>query len=212
MFESGQFPETWSDGLVKPLHKKGNHMDTNNYRGITLLSMLGKLFTRVINIRLDNWANDYHIYIEAQFGFRQGRSTVDCMFVLNGIINKFIQNSKKLFTFFVDFSKAFDYVVRENLWYKLIKCGVQGKILNVIMSMYSSIKNKVYHNGEKSESFDCNLGVRQGECLSPFLFAMYVNDMEERLSEDHDSITIEDVKLVLLLYADDLVLISDTPE
>ena len=117
-----------------------------------------------------------------------------------------------MYCFFVDFSKAFDYVVRENLWYKLIKCGVRGKILNVIMSMYASIRNKVLHNGEVSESYTCNLGVRQGECLSPFLFAIYVNDMEEILSDDNSGITIEHMKLILLFYADDLVLFSDTPE
>ena len=100
VFETGHFPSIWSDGLVKPLHKKGSYLDTSNYRGITLLSTLGKLFTRVINNRLDSWANDYHIYIEAQYGFRKGRGTVDCMFVLNGIVNKFVQNSKKVYTFF----------------------------------------------------------------------------------------------------------------
>ena len=82
----------------------------------------------------------------------------------------------------------------------------------MLTSMYSSVRKRVFNNGEKSESYECNLGVRQGECLSPFLFAVYVNDMEEHLSDENAGVTIEDVKLVLLFYADDLVMFSDTPE
>ena len=68
-----------------------------------------------------------------------------------------------------------DYIVRENLWYKLLKCGVNGKILKLVMSMYSNVKTSVFSDGEKSKQFDSVLGVRQGECLSPFLFAIYIN-------------------------------------
>ena len=86
-----------------------------------------------------------------------------------------------LFTYvaFIDFTKAFDYVVRDNLWLKLIKFGVRGKILNVIQSMYGSVKSMVKYNNSLSDDFECYLGVRQGECLSPFLFSMYLNDIEE---------------------------------
>ena len=73
--------------------------------------------------------------------------------------------------------KAFDYVVRENLWLKLIKFGVKRRILNVIKSMYQSVKSIVKYNNCLSEDFTCYLGVRQGECLSPF-FSFYLNDLE----------------------------------
>ena len=177
-----------------------------------MLSVLGKLFTRVINNRLEKWADDYNIYIEAQYGFRKGRSTTDCMFILHSIIDNFIQNGNKLYTFFVDYSKAFDYIVRENLWFKLLKIGIRGKVFNVIKSMYDCVKTSVFINGEKSDSFECKLGVRQGESLSPFLFAMYINDMEEVLSSDTNGITINDIRVLLLFYADDCVLFSETPE
>ena len=122
VFQTGIFPTGWSDGLLKPLHKKGNRCSPDNFRGITLLSVLGKLFTRVINKRLDTWAERYGIYVEAQYGFRKGRSTTDCMFILHNIINKFIENGNKLYAFFIDYSKAFDYIIRENLWFKLMHC------------------------------------------------------------------------------------------
>ena len=143
IFEKGYFPKDWSEGYVIPLHKKGNKNDPNNFRGITLLSVLGKLFTRIINNRLKNWAEFYHVYIEAQAGFRSHMGTVDNIFVLHGLITHIINNGKKLYTGFVDFSKAFDYVVRDNLWYKLIRLGIRGKVFDIIKSMYSSIKSRV---------------------------------------------------------------------
>ena len=81
---------------------------------------------------------------------------------------------------FIDFSKAFYYVVSDNLWYKLIKLGVRGKILNIIMSLYENVRSRVKFNNEKSKDFVCHIGVRPGECLSPFLFSMFINDLEKR--------------------------------
>ena len=63
LFENGHFPEMWSEGFIVPLYKKGSKNDVNNYRGITLLSTFGKLFTKVINNRLNNWADNYHVYM-----------------------------------------------------------------------------------------------------------------------------------------------------
>ena len=71
--------------------------------------------------------------------------------------------------------------------------------------MYRYVKTKVFVNGECSENFDCKLRVRQGECLSPFLFAMYVNDMEQNLTESGIGIPVRDMKISMLFYADDLV-------
>ena len=160
----------------------------------------------------DGWAEKYQIYIEAQNGFRRGRGTADSAFILSNIIDDFLAQGKKLYAYFVDYSKAFDYVVHENLWYKLFKLGLGGKIINILRSMYQCIRSKVLLNHEMSESFPCRLGVRQGECLSPFLFAMYVNDLESHLHSADGGVTISDFKLMLLLYADDLVIFAETPE
>ena len=147
----------------------------------TILSVLGKLFTRIMNNRLVTWAEEYRIYVEAQGGFRPGRGTVDNIFVLDGIVNSYLSSGKALYSAFIDFSKAFDYVVRDNLWYKLIKAGVSGKMLTMIRSIYEHVKTKVFFQENKSDEFECSLGVRQGDCLSPFLFAMYINDLEHVL-------------------------------
>ena len=212
VFNSGVFPEAWSEGLLIPLLKKGIVTNVENFRGITLLSVLGKLFTRVLNNRLQSWAENYGIYVEAQNGFRPGRGTTDSIFILHCLINKFLDKNKSLYTFFVDFSKAFDYVIRENLWYKMIKVGVNGKILTIIRSMYNCVKTKVFSNGVMSDPFYCSLGVRQGECLSPFLFSLYINDLEECLNVPGAGVTVEHLKLLILLYADDVVIFAESPE
>ena len=212
IFYSGIFPEIWADGLITPLHKKGNTSLPDNYRGITLLSVLGKLFTAVLNKRLDTWAEAYSIYIEAQNGFRRGRGTADCIFILQQLITQFVDKGKQLYAFFIDFSKAFDSVVHENLWYKLINMGIKGKMFVIVRSMYSRLKTRVVNNGEKSDSFYCQLGVRQGECLSPFLFSMYLNDIETCLDTPGAGITIDDLKFLLLLYADDIVIFAELAE
>ena len=70
-------------------------------------------------------------------------STTDNIFVLHGLITHLLNEDKKLYCAFVDFTKAFDYIVRENLWYKLIKYGLRGKILDIVKSMYTSVKSRI---------------------------------------------------------------------
>ena len=99
VFENGIFPNEWTKGLLVPLHKKGSINIKENYRGITLLSVVGKLFTRVLNNRLNKWAESYGIYVDAQYGFRKGRSTVDCIFILHQLINDYVARSKSCMCF-----------------------------------------------------------------------------------------------------------------
>jgi len=132
--------------------------------------------------------------------------TTDTIFVLHSVIQHLLNKKKKLFVAFIDFTKAFDYVVRDILWYKLIKLGIRGKLLNIIRSMYSIVKSRVKYDNEVSDSFTCMVGVRQGESLSPFLFAMYLNDIEEYLlTNNYDGISLDTLKLFIMLYADDIM-------
>ena len=125
---SGYFPEAWSAGEIIPLHKKADKNNVDNYRGITLRSTLGKLFSRLINNRLTAWAETYSVYIEAQAGFREHMCTTDNIFVLHGLITHSSNNNRKLFCSFIDFSNSFDYVVRDVLWFKLLQFGLRGKM------------------------------------------------------------------------------------
>lgn len=213
VFKSEKFPESWSEGFIVPVPKKGNLNKVDNYRGITLLSTLGKLFTRILNNRLYFWADCYGVLIENQMGFRAGYSTVDNMFVLNALIDTILGQGRKLYCAFIDFKKAFDYVNRDCLWYKQLKSGVKGTMFNIIRNMYTNVKSRVKFMGNLSSSFECCLGVRQGESLSPFLFSIFINDMEtELIRKGTTGITCNDLKLCMLLYADDSVILAESSE
>ena len=139
IFMSGHFTKSWTEGVIIPIHKKGNKGAVDNYRGITLLSVFVELFTRVLNNRLTFWAESYGILIEEQGGFREKRSPIDNIFVLHSLINLVTEKGGKVYTAFVDFRKAFDYVNRDCLWSRLITSGIRRNISNIIRSMYNEV-------------------------------------------------------------------------
>ena len=213
ILDSGYFPSQWTEGIIIPLHKKGSHDDPKNYRGITLLSCLGKLFTSIINQRLINWSTANEISTDAQFGFKSGHSTINAIFILQNLIQKRLNNKKRLYCAFIDLQRAFDSVYRNALWYKLIKYGVDGKLLKLLRSMYSAVKSCVRHLNTLSDFFSSDIGLFQGEIMSPILFSFFLNDIEQNLQElIFDGITLDQITIYLLLFADDAILISDTKE
>ena len=134
-------------------------------------------------------------------------------FILHGLISHCINNNEKLFAAFVDFQKAFDYIVHDNLWFKLVEIDVRGNMLNVIKSIYSNLKSRVKFDNRVSSDFTCCLGVKQGKCLSPILFSMYLNDIgREYILKGAEGVDIGMLKLFLLLYADDINLFANDKE
>ena len=226
ILRTGHVPEEWSIGLIVPIFKKkGSKLDVNNYRGITLLSCLGKLFSAIIN-RLTKFVENRKIIGEEQSAFRKGYSTVDHAFVLNELINIYLHKNKRLYCCFIDYQKAFDTIERSALWSKVIANGINGKILRVVRNMYQTAKSCVKQQSMKSGIFACNMGVRQGENLSPLLFAFFLNDFEDALSKKYSGLTVvKDLSSVLgthdteflinmyvLLYADDTLVLAESPD
>ena len=138
--------------------KKGNANNTDNYRGITLVSYLRKLFTSILNKRLIDFDAENKIISDAQFGFRKDMSTVDAIFTLHYLIHRTLKNRKRLYCCFVDYSKAFDFVNRQNLWYKIIQQGIEGRMLIIIRSIYDNVKSCVKYNTLLSDFFVCKNG------------------------------------------------------
>jgi hypothetical protein len=136
------FPNSWSTGVLIPVFKKGDQRDPNNYRGISLASCLAKLFTNIINNRLIEWSKAYDTITVAQFGFRNGLSTVDAIFALQTLIL-----GKKCCTVRLWTVLQLSIVDRLNLWYKLSVIGIQGKLLSIIQSMSSNIRTCVSIDG-----------------------------------------------------------------
>ena len=213
LFISGYFPEIWTKACIVPIFKKGDANNANNYRGISLVSCFGKLFTGVLNNRILKWEKEYNVLTDAQFGFRNGLSTVDAIFVLQTLINKTLSKKKRLYCCFVDFQKAFDFVDRCKLWQKLVHVGIRGKFLKIVTSLYENIRSCVKYQGVLSEYFPSNFGLMQGEVLSPILFSLYVNDFEINFIKDNcPSLELQMINIFLLMYADDMVLLAETPE
>ena len=133
VLDSGIIPSEWTIGVIKPLYKnKGDINDVNNYRGITLLSCIGKLFTSVLNSRLYSYLTNENILGNEQAGFRPKHSTLDHIFALHILSKSYIDQNKQLFCAFVDYSKAFDFIDRTYLWQKLIASNINGKVFDVI--------------------------------------------------------------------------------
>ncbi len=111
ILDTGYFLEEWSRGIIIPLFKRGTESDVNNYRGITLISCLAKLFTTVINNRLTKWCEQNDKLSDAQFGFRKGYSTIDASFVLRNIIEHYINKNKRLFLCFCGHAKSLRFCI-----------------------------------------------------------------------------------------------------
>ena len=219
ILDSGEIPSDWSTGIIITLNKgKGSQLDPNNYRGITLLSCVGKLFTSILNNRLNAFLNVYGVLNENQAGFRKMYSTTHHIFTLKCLIDLCKFRKRKLFCAYVDYERAFDKINRIALWHKLIQSNISGKLLNVIKSMYANIKSCVSNDGMMSDFFSSGVGVRQGENLSPILIALFVNDLKN-FFELNDCRGIDiyfdasiDMyfKIMMLLYADDTVILAET--
>ena len=151
---SGKTPNEWSIGMIKPIYKqKGSCDDPNNYRGITILSCFGKLFTSVINNRLVECFDENTTIGPEQAGFRAGHSTVDHVFTLHCIIDLFLAKKKRLYCLFIDYEKAFDRAERAFLWQKLLVYGVDGRILTAVKDMYRKAKSYVKTGNVCSDYF-----------------------------------------------------------
>ena len=214
-------PENWTIGLIKPIYKnKGDIIRPENYRPISLLTCFGKLFTYILNTTLNLYADKSNLINGNQAGFRKNHSTIDNLFILKSLIDLVQVDKKKLYCCFIDFKQAFDSVWRVGLWRKLQNEKINGKCFNVIYNLYNNIKSKIVTKEGSSDFFYCLNGVRQGENLSPFLFSIFLNDLENFLSNQNVSGAKREtnidqaniyLKLFILLYADDTVLFSETP-
>ena len=215
LFNNSLFPEQWSKALLVPIHKKGSINDPDNYRGISLLSILIKCYTYILNKRLEVWAESQGKLVEEQGGFRKGRSTVDHIFVMISMVEKALAKSKgKLYVAFVDFRTAYDSVNRNILWDVLRRAGVGGKMLRALRAMYSSVVAYVrVEAGCTTEEFSCPVGLKQGECSSPLLFS-FINELATTVRDkgNHGVQFVQGMaEVFLLLFADDVALVSLTP-
>ena len=172
-------PESWGKGILISIFKsKGSKSDPNSYRGVTLNSCISQMFSAVLNNRLTKCSDEFELITNAHAGFRKGFSTNDNMFILHALISIYFSFEKKLFCSFIDFKSAFDTVWRIGLWQKMQKSNVQGKNCKVINCRYQNIKFVFEKEMNIQIFFNYEIGVKQGGNLSPYLFSLYLNDLE----------------------------------
>lgn len=184
LWEMEEFPTEWSKGLICPIFKGGSDQDKLNpmkYRGITLLSVVGKLFTSVLKNRLEQWCEENKVLEEEQAGFRRSRSTIDHIFTLHELIMN--RRPKRTYCCFIDIQKAYDRVWRKGLWKKLQDYGLRGKMWRMLQKIYENVESCVQVNGKKSRFFPIKVGLRQGCILSPLLFDVFINGLIETIKQ-----------------------------
>ena len=212
IFIKGEYPDIFGEGVIVPIFKGGNADDPNNYRGITLINILSKIYSQILLNRLTKWSTENDKMNENQFGFQKNKSTIDCIFILHAMIAKTLNEKHKLYCCFIDFEKCFDTISRGHLFNKLMAENVSSRFIKAIRSMYNSVKAAVRYKSQVSDFFPSNIGLKQGDPSSSILFLFFVNDITDSITNSIDGLcTIDDIKLYILLFADEAVIFAKTP-
>lgn len=161
----------WRFSVALP--KKGDLSKCSNYKGISLLSVPGKVFSRVILERVKDTVDSQ--FRDQQAGFRKNRSCTDQIATLPIIVEQSLEWNSALYINFVDYEKAFDSVVRETLWKLLRHYGIPSKLVSLIKSNYEGMTCRVINEWQFSRQFRVQTGVRQGCLLYLFLFLLVID-------------------------------------
>jgi hypothetical protein len=165
ILKTGIYPKSWKESFTIPIYKSGDKNDPNNYRGVSLVNCLPKIFNTILNNRLIKIIEDQ--LSNSQFGFRENHRTADSIFVFKSFINKYIHKKKmKMHACFVDLRKAFDSVWREALLYKLCKMGVGLHLFKLLKEQHLNTTSSLKHKDQHSVFFNISRGVKQGDSKS----------------------------------------------
>ena len=234
VWEYEEVPTEWKESLIVAIYKnKGDRSVCGNSRGISLLSVAGKIMAKILLGRLIPSISE-DILPETQAGFRPNRSTSDMIFVSRQLLEKCREQHRPLFVGFLDLSKAFDTVDREILWAVLSRAGCPDKFIRLVRLLHDGMRAKVRVGSLESEPFDVSGGVKQGCVLAPVLFNIFIQCvtflLHQRLDAgagahisfrtDRNLFDLKKLKartkrkntrVLELQYADDCTLVAHTP-
>jgi hypothetical protein len=211
VFRGEEMPLDWLRAVKVPVRKKLTGDRFSHYRGVTLLSVVGKVFGMVVEARLRAMAERKGWLSDSQFGFRAGRSTRDGLFVLSEVVER--RGQERVYAGFLDIAKAYPSVWWDGLWKKLLDLGVRGRMWRVLRSMYARYEVGVRVAGEVDDWYDEFVGIREGCVVSPLLFALYIDDLVGELNGGGGAgVKVGGQRLRCLLFADDIVLLDESAE
>ena len=208
-----RLPDDWRRGIILPFWKrKGDQLVCSNHRGITLLSIPGKLFTRILLSRAIPALHSHRR--PQQAGFMPNRSTTDHISALRLLIEKVreFRKDRHLYIGFIDLKAAFDTVDHPSLWKILKTLGVPDKIISLFQRLYGNAESCVRINGKDSDWFTIISGVRQGCVAAPDLFNCVIDYLMTRVTERIPGVTFGNHNLADLEYADDTTMLCNTAE
>lgn len=211
------FPHEWQENWIQPLFKGGDRNLLTNYRTIMVSSAMAKLFSTILEMQLSKWAESNNKRAHGQAGFRPDHNTIDHLVTLRVLMEESRLKGETLYCCFVDFKKAFDTVPRVGLWQRLQELGVPTNLCMGVYRIYQRVICRLKGRNGLSQTFESNMGVKQGCPLSPTLFGLCIDKLEETLltimhEEGISSPHIGMYVILLLLYADDVVFFTHTEE
>ena len=188
IWETKTPPNDFCDATIITIFKKGDRENCNNYRGISLLSIAGKIFARILLDRLLILAED--VLPESQGAFRPSRGTIDMIFCARQMQEKSLEQQQAIMFIFWDLKKAFDNVPRPAMWAVLSRFGCPPDFVTLVSALHDGMVGRVCHQNALSDPFSINGGLKQGCVLAPTCFSLYIAAMLNEIPPDTPSIDL----------------------
>ena len=204
------FKEALSTALLKSVKpgERADQADPDYYRFITVTNIMARLFGCVLVVRLSHWSDHSGITSDSQNAFRAGRNCEQHVISLIEILRARRRQKKSTWMVFIDFAKAYDMVDHEALWGVLLHTGVPPQLVKLLREWNTGRTSRLRLNGELSEPFEMNIGVPQGDVLSPWLFNLFIESLIRTIRADPVFAGVHEfgIRVKELLYADDLAM------